>query len=325
MHANELLSWEICTVFNLRAIDLNLLPVFEAAYEERSLSRAATRLAMTQPAVSHALARLRACFRDELFVRHSRGMTPTPGADALYARLGESLSLVRAAVGESRGFDPASSVRRFSVAIPHPLGPLLALGLIESVRAVAPGITLAFDTRSRPVDLERSMAEGQTDAAVDWLPTRTAAFSQEALFEDRLVAVVRKDHPALRRDRTWADLAGRREFVQLRARIEGEGHPIEVVRELRRLGARTALEVSEFLEVPVVVNQSDLVGILPASIAKQAQKVLGLRILKLSPESRALPVRLLWRTNRDADPALRFLLGHVRKAAARVAAGAKAA
>src|SRR5690242_936950 len=119
---------------NLRAIDLNLLPVFEATYEEGSLSKAATRLAMTQPAVSHALARLRSMLRDDLFVRHSRGVTPTPVADALYARVGEALGLVRAGVDESRGFDPKTSRRRFVVAIPHPLGSMLALSLLERLR-----------------------------------------------------------------------------------------------------------------------------------------------------------------------------------------------
>src|SRR5262252_8368411 len=114
-------------MFNLRSVDLNLLPIFEAAYEERSLSKAAARLAMTQPAVSHALARLRATFRDDLFTRHSRGMTPTPVADAIYRRLGDALGLVRASIGETRGFEPASSERHFVIAVPHPLGPLLAL------------------------------------------------------------------------------------------------------------------------------------------------------------------------------------------------------
>ena len=79
-------------MLNLRSVDLNLLPVFEAAYEERSLSRAATRLAMTQSAVSHALNRLRAVFEDELFVRQARGVTPTPVADRIYARLRDALS-----------------------------------------------------------------------------------------------------------------------------------------------------------------------------------------------------------------------------------------
>ena len=82
-------------MLNLRSVDLNLLPVFEAAYEERSLSRAARRLAMTQSAVSHALTRLRAVFRDELFVREARGVLPTPVADLIYAKLRSALGSVR--------------------------------------------------------------------------------------------------------------------------------------------------------------------------------------------------------------------------------------
>ena len=80
-------------MFNIRSVDLNLLPVFEAVYEEQSLSRAAVRLAMTQSAVSHALTRLRALFGDELFVRRPRGVVPTPTADAIYAKLHDALGI----------------------------------------------------------------------------------------------------------------------------------------------------------------------------------------------------------------------------------------
>jgi LysR family transcriptional activator for leuABCD operon len=110
-------------MLNLRGIDLNLLPVFEAAYEERSLSRAADRLAMTQSAVSHALSRLRSTFRDELFIRQASGVFPTPVAEMIYAKLRGALGSVRESVAETRGFDPKSSGRKFFVAISHPLGP----------------------------------------------------------------------------------------------------------------------------------------------------------------------------------------------------------
>ncbi len=121
-------------MLNMRSVDLNLLPVFEAAYEERSLSRAALRLAITQSAVSHALARLRVLFKDQLFVRHARGVTPTPTADAVYEKTRPALGLVREAVTQTRGFDPASSERQFFVAIPHPLGPMIAVRLLEQLR-----------------------------------------------------------------------------------------------------------------------------------------------------------------------------------------------
>src|SRR5262245_42442681 len=114
-------------MLNLRGIDLNLLPVFEAAYEERNLSRAARRLAMTQSAVSHALSRLRSVFRDELFVRQTRGVVPTPTADLIYSKLSHALGTVRESVAERRGFDPRTSTRQFFVCISHPLGPLIAV------------------------------------------------------------------------------------------------------------------------------------------------------------------------------------------------------
>src|SRR5262245_8178313 len=127
-------------MLNLRSVDLNLLPVFEAAYEERSLSRAAARLAMTQSAVSHALTRLRALFEDELFVRQARGVAPTPVADQIYARLRGALSSVRDSVTETRGFDPTTSERSFFIAIPHPLGPLIAVDLHDRLARAAPGL-----------------------------------------------------------------------------------------------------------------------------------------------------------------------------------------
>src|SRR5215831_12213952 len=159
----------ICTMLNLRAVDLNLLPVFEAAYEERSLSRAASRLAMTQPAVSHAMTRLRGLFKDELFIRQSRGVLPTPVADMVYARIRGALGSVRDAVAETRGFDPRTSHREFFVTIPHPLGPMMAVRLRERLARTAANVRVEFSTRSRPVELERGLREGRVDAAVDWL------------------------------------------------------------------------------------------------------------------------------------------------------------
>ena len=118
-------------MFNIRSVDLNLLPVFEAVYEEQSLSRAAVRLAMTQSAVSHALTRLRALFGDELFVRRPRGVVPTPTADAIYAKLHDALGSMRETVAERRGFVARTSKRRYFLAIAHPLGPMIVLRLLE--------------------------------------------------------------------------------------------------------------------------------------------------------------------------------------------------
>ena len=299
-------------MFNLRSVDLNLLPVFEAAYEERSLSRAATRLAMTQSAVSHAISRLRLVFRDELFVRQTQGVLPTPVADLIYAKLRGALGSVRQSVAERRGFDPKTSERKFFVGITHPLGPLIAVRARERLARAAPRVEVAFSTRSRPIELERGMREGRFDAGVDWLPPERGPFHEVTLFDDALVAVARIGHPALRRTRSVSELR-KGEFVSLRPRVEGE-HPVPGIREWRHLELNYVLEVSEILEVFMVVGQSDLFGLIPYSMLRFAHDVFGLKELRAGPKRMSVPIKLIWHDSRDADPAHAFLRRQIQLA-----------
>jgi LysR family transcriptional regulator, transcriptional activator for leuABCD operon len=303
-------------MLNIRSIDLNLLPVFEAVYEEQSLSRAAVRLAMTQSAVSHAVTRLRALFSDELFVRHSRGVVPTPTAERVYAKLRSALGSVREAVIEVRGFDPGTSERRFFLAIPHPLGPMIVLRLRERLAKIAPRIDVAASTRSRPIDLDRALREARVDAAIDWLEPREGHFKAKVLFEDALVAVARDGHPALRRPPSLKVLR-EGEFVQLRPRVEGE-HPVPAIREMRNLRLKVALEVSELLEIFMVTSQSNLFGVIPRSMEKVARKTLGLRSLGPFIKTPTVPIKLIWHASRDADSAHAFLRAEIGAAVAEV-------
>ena len=309
-------------MLNLRAVDLNLLPVFEAAYEEGSLSGAARRLSLTQPAVSHALARLRAAFRDDLFVRQSRGVRPTPAADALYARVRESLALVREAVEESRGFDPATSIRRFSVSIPHPLGPLLAVRLMARVAAVAPGIELVFSTRSRPVELERDLVSGRHDLALDWIAPRSVALVADEAFKDGIVAMVRKGHPLLGGGKRGEPVAGW-PVVRLRPRMDWAASPLAGVKDWLDLGWRVGLEVSEMLEVLAVASRSDLVGIVPTSLVPLARKDFGLEVAPGLPPSPPIPVLMVFRGSQRGDRSHSFLREQMADAVREFVAGKK--
>jgi len=292
-------------MFNIRSVDLNLLPVFEAVYEEQSLSRAAVRLAMTQSAVSHAMTRLRAMFSDELFVRRSRGVVPTPTAEAIYAKLHDALGSMREAVAERRGFVARTSERKFLLAITHPLGPMIVLRLLERLATAAPKISISASTRSRPIDLDRALRDGRIDAAIDWIEPQGDQFRSTVLFEDVMVAVAREGHPALRRPASMKTLR-EGSFVALRPRVEGE-HPVAGLREWQRLNLRVALEVSEILEVFMVTSQSDLFGLIPRSMEKIARSTLGLRPLGVGPKSAAVPIKLIWHAHRDADPGHVFL------------------
>ena len=305
-------------MFNIRSVDLNLLPVFEAVYEERSLSRAAVRLAMTQSAVSHAVTRLRTVFGDELFARHSRGVVPTPTADAIFAKLRGALGTMREAVAERRGFHARTSERNFFLSIAHPLGPMIMLRLIERLAEVAPNISVAASTRSRPIDQDRALREGQIDAAIDWIEPRGDHFKSATLFEDVMVAVARDGHPALRRSVSMKTLRDGK-FVALRSRVEGE-HPVAGLRAWQRLNLNVVLQVSEILEVFMVASQSDLFGLIPRSMEKIARSALGLRPLGVGPKSANVPIKLIWHANRDADPAHAFLRKELGTVAARIVA-----
>src|SRR6516164_9647860 len=106
-------------MFNLRSLDLNLLTVFEAIYELGTVSAAAERIALSQPATSHALSRLREACNDELFVRVPQGLSPTPVAQAMYPTIKQALESLRATLAEASGFEEARSQRRFRLSIPH--------------------------------------------------------------------------------------------------------------------------------------------------------------------------------------------------------------
>ena len=292
-------------MFNIRSVDLNLLPVFAAVYEEQSLSRAAKRLAMTQSAVSHAVTRLRGVFHDELFVRHSRGVVPTSGADIVYGKVRGALGAVRDAVTELRGFDPKTSTRNFSLTIPHPLGPMIVLSLSERLRKTAPGIGVSASTRSRPIDLHRALREGRMDAAIDWVSPRGDEFNTSVLFDDSLMVVARKGHPALRH-RPSMKLLREGRFVNLRPRAEAAVQFAEF-REWQRLNLNIVLEVSEILEVFMVTSRSELFGLIPRSMEKIARNTLGLRPLGIPVAMSKVPILLVWHASRETDPAHTFL------------------
>ena len=116
-------------MFNLRSLDLNLLTVFEAIYEVGTVSGAADRLALSQSAASHALARLRDACKDDLFVRANQGLSPTAVAREMYPAIKQALDALRATLAEASGFDPGTSQRRFRISIPHPMGPFYSLDL----------------------------------------------------------------------------------------------------------------------------------------------------------------------------------------------------
>jgi len=291
-------------MFNLRSLDLNLLTVFEAIYESGTVTAAADRLALSQSATSHALARLREACGDDLFVRVQQGLIPTPVAKELYPAINKALEDLRTSLEEASGFDPARSQRRFRISIPHPMGPFYALSLRAALANSAPGVRLTFNTTSRPENLEDQLRDGLVDMAIDWVPIELDPFVNKKLFDDKLVCVARIDHPSVKGSVTIEDLRQVKfVFPHFRREIEHLPPPL---REFRNLGLSEALRVSELLEIPAVVLTTDLLGIFPASMGSLIAERLGLQLLA-TPFELPLPIYTIWHEARRNDAAHRWL------------------
>jgi DNA-binding transcriptional LysR family regulator len=293
-------------MFNLRKLDLNLLTVFEAIYEIGTVTGAAARLALSQPATSHALSRLREACKDEIFIRGHQGLSPTPVAQEMYPAIKQALDALRAALAEASGFDPATSTRHFRLSIPHPMGPFYSLDLRKAVAAIAPGVVLTFETISRPVGLEENLRDGVVDLAIDWLPVKLDPFVNRKLFDERLVLIARKDHPTVTSSVTIEDLR-REQFITPHRRRPSEDLP-QALRELHNLQLPEAVRVSELLEIPTVVASTDLVGFpMPSSMVPLLEKRLGCKALSFPLELPSVPVYMIWHETRRHDAAHSWL------------------
>lgn len=294
-------------MINLRSLDLNLLTVFEAIHETGSITRAAERLALSVSATSHALSRLRDACGDDLFVRIGQGVQPTPVAIRLYPDIRKALDLLRRSLAEAKGFDPASSTREFAVSIPHPLGPVWALALCEAAQAIAPLVVLRFETRTLPVEQTERMRAGTLDLAVDWLPPTDDRFVLRRLFDDRLVLVARRGHPRIT---PGADAAALRAEQYVRGYHRGGPLPEALSRVAAAadgIATDWRIDVSEALEVPMVVSRSDLLGFVPGTMAQRAVAELGLQVIATPIQELPIPILSIWHETRRGDEGHRWL------------------
>jgi DNA-binding transcriptional LysR family regulator len=284
---------------NLRGIDLNLLPVFEAIYVERSLTRAGEVLNVTQPAVSSALGRLRQVLDDPLFVRHGHGVAPTPAAEALIGPVREGLARLRTGLDVNRPFVPAKTEQVFNVAAGDvavsALMPQLATALAES----APGARFYFYQTDRAV-LAGELAAGRIDLAIDIESFDRTELESVELLRDHYVCAMRKGHPAMRRT---LDLDN---FLSLRhVAVSGRraGHTV-VDLALNRLGKRLNPHVRFVHYAPAfgVVMGTDLALVTPSTLAE----VWDVDTRPLPIEVPALTLRLFWRRENDSDAGIRW-------------------
>ena len=294
---------------NVAGLDLNLLRVFEAVLRDRSVTAAARRLGLTQPAVSNALARLRAQFEDALFVRTPSGMDATPFARELAEPVRQALALLEAALAHGPGFDPATATRAFRFYMSD-LGQIEFLPpLVERAQRVAPGVRLEA-VALEVEDIGDALAAGSLDIAVGFLPGLGPPVRREALFRDPYVCLMRADHPAARSRLTKkAFLESSHALVS----YKGGHRVIEEALERAGLARKIALRVPHFTVVPMVLERSDLILTLPSRIARVYEREGRFRSL---PPPVAIPpadVGAHWHERFERDAGNRWLREMIRE------------
>ena len=295
-----------------RTLDLNLLVVFDAVAQERSATRAAARLNMTQPAISHALTRLRRALSDDLFVRTPDGMEPTPYAEHLAGPVRTALQSLHLALDGGAAFEPAVSDHRFSIAVDNRAALLLAAPIAIAITKEAPN--LAVDMRpSGTLDLAERLDRGDFDLALGGLAAPGERFSDIRLYESGFTVLVRQDHPAIRDGAFTMEAFAR--FPHMVLSSTGEETDF-VDTELARHGftRRIALRVP-LLSAAAALAQSDMVTVMGERGAREFARSAPLALLPLPFASPTLHTAMLWHRRLEAVPAHRWLRSLVLRVA----------
>ncbi|RYE87549.1 MAG: LysR family transcriptional regulator [Myxococcales bacterium] len=294
-------------------LDLNLLVTLDTLLQERSVTRAAERLGVTQPAVSHRLRLLREQLDDPLLVGGRGSLHLTERARQLAAPLGRALLDVRAALRSGEPFDPARSERVFAV-VAGDVGEMVVLPeVMSTLRVEAPHVTMTSPAAGG--DVVARLASGEIDLVVGAPLPPQAGLVQRVVGRERYVVLARPDHPAIRRGRLSA-----RAFADASHVVVSRGGPpgSSVDEALERLGLRrhVAARVSHFVTAPYLVLRSDLLLTMGESLARTAARHLPLALL---PHPLTLPsfdVLMTWHERSTGDEGHRWM----RELAARVTA-----
>lgn len=288
---------------DIRNVDLNLLVALDALLAERSVSRAAVRLHLSQPAASALLARLRELFGDPLLLRSARGMLPTPRALELLGPVRQVLDEIDAIVQPRAAFDPASAAHTFTLSASDYVEYALVPKLVDYLERNAPGVSLEV----LPLDLPsvaRQMEGGEVDLCITGLQNAPAGLHVRPLYAERIVLVVRRRHPGVGERLSLDEFCA---LEHIRVSVPGSGFSTQIDQALAALGRRrrTRLAVPHFLLVPEIVARSDMISALPERLARgYAAK---LRIFDPPLDVEGFTVGEIWHERNQRDPAQQWL------------------
>lgn len=295
----------------MSAPDLNLLVALDVLLEEQSVARASRRLRLSASAMSRTLTRLRETTGDPLLVRAGRGLTPTPRAEAMRARVRDLVEEAQSILRPVARVDPARLSRAFTIRVSDGFVETFGPGLIARLAAAAPGVRLSF--LQKPDKDSAPLREGRVDLETAVLDRAAGPELRTlALFRDRLVAVVRPGHPL-----ATGEMTGRRYGAARHVCVSRSGFAEDAV-DLPFLPPGLQRDVGAvvggFAAALALARSSDLVATVPERHTAALRD--GLAAIPLPVQTEAFTVSMLWHPRLDGDPAHRWLRGLVREVCA---------
>jgi len=289
----------------MAGFDLNLLPVALAICEERSVSGAARKLGMSQPAVSVALNKLRKALGDPLFVRTAHGMDPTPRALTLISPTRDILQRLQTDVLASEQFDPGSTDRKFTLALSD-IGEMTFLPrLLERLRRDAPGASMSSVSMA-PADLAIALENGEVDLAVGYFPDlKNRNFFQQRLFSHSFICLLSATHPYRGRKMSM------QQFLKVgHAVIKAEGRSQELFEQFlvrQRIERRIVLSTPHFMSIPFLIASSDLVATVPRAVGESFAQFAAIKLVEPPLEIPRFDLKQHWHRKFAKDGANAWL------------------
>ncbi|HBP30733.1 MAG TPA: LysR family transcriptional regulator [Advenella kashmirensis] len=292
--------------------DLNLLPVFMALMEERSVTRAAVRLGITQPALSNSLNRLRDMLRDPLFIRERYGIRPTPLAEEIAPQMEAALAQLDNLIVNQQQFQPADADRQFTLA-PNSYAELTLMpALVAKLRDLAPGIQLRFTNFGNDLS-ETGAISGNTAMVLGRIVDPPDNLIVQHLMDESLSCVVRADHPSI------GTSISRQQYESLKhVNVLPSGRlRVGLFQALERhnLKREVAISVTHFLTVPEMIAVTDYCATLPSLICRKLERDQRLKVIPAPVDLGTFPLEMAWHVRYRNDPAHRWLRSLVAEVA----------
>jgi DNA-binding transcriptional LysR family regulator len=281
--------------------------VFEAVMQERSVTRAAQRMSVSQSTVSHALNRLRQVLKDELFIRGSGEMRPTPRAVALSNAVIPTLTHIRGALAPTE-FNPTKALHTFQIAMTDYVATLHLEALVNIVRTRAPNV----DLRIKLNEMQNAwtmLEKHEADLVVGMIDQPPDRFSNELLYEDSVVVVMSPRNPLGRRPLAVENYAAAKHvYIPVDGIIPTHTGRIDRILELKGLARRHVLTVSQFALAPPIIFETDYIMSIPRRVGEMCRSRYKLRVVECPVELPLQPTRVVWHPQLGNDAANRWMI-----------------